>query len=377
MRRSPFSQQRTGSASEKLRLPTRLAAALGLAGAVVLATAAIATAAPAKPAKSAGTANAANTANAADTADTADTADAADAADAADTADTANAASTVAQAKASSIPVIYSFAAGIRAELASPGSAPPGSNNFSCKPTAEHPYPVVLVHGTFGDMTDSWQALSPLLKNAGYCVFALNYGGSAGNLFQGYEEIANSAAQLAAFVGQVLSATGASKVDIVGHSQGGMMPRYYLKFLGGASKVSAMVALAPSSHGTNVDGLLGLLRAFPGGSSIVTSICTACTEQFAGSSFLANLNAAADTVSRVAYTVIQTRYDEVVTPYTSAFLSGPDVTNITLQSQCILDLIDHLGIIYDPVALHDVLNALDPAHATRPTCVPVFPVLGG
>ncbi|HKB30297.1 MAG TPA: alpha/beta fold hydrolase, partial [Streptosporangiaceae bacterium] len=267
--------------------------------------------------------------------------------------------------------------AGITAELSSPGSAPPGANDFSCKPAAAHPYPVVLVHGTFGNMTDSWQALSPLLKNAGYCVFALNYGGSAGNPLQGYEEIAASAAQFAAFVDQVISATGASKVDIVGHSQGGMMPRYYLKFLGGASKVNVLVGLAPSNHGTNLDGLLGLLQAFPGGSSFLTSLCAACTEQSAGSAFLTRLNAGGDTVPGVAYTVIETRYDEVVTPYSSAFLSGPDVTNITLQNQCVLDLTDHLGIIYDPVALHDVLNALDPAHATPPVCVPVSPVLGG
>src|SRR5581483_570808 len=59
-------------------------------------------------------------------------------------------------------PVVYSFAAGITAELFTPGASPPGSNDFGCKPTATHPYPVVLVHGTFGDMTDSWQALSPL-----------------------------------------------------------------------------------------------------------------------------------------------------------------------------------------------------------------------
>src|SRR6185437_14426685 len=114
-------------------------------------------------------------------------------------------------------PVPYSFAAGIAAELLTPGAAPPGSNDFGCKPTATHPYPVVLVHGTFGDMTDSWQALSPLLANHGYCVFALNYGGAAGSIFQGYEEIAAGAGQLSAFIDQVLSATGAAKVDIVGH----------------------------------------------------------------------------------------------------------------------------------------------------------------
>jgi triacylglycerol esterase/lipase EstA (alpha/beta hydrolase family) len=284
------------------------------------------------------------------------------------------------QAQAASYPVPYSFAAGIAAELAAPGSAPPGADNWSCKPTSAHPRPVVLVHGTFGNMTDSWQALSPLLADQGYCVFALNYGGSAGSLFQGYGDIPTSAAQLSAFVDQVLAATGAAQVDIVGHSQGGMMPRYYLKNLGGAAKVHTLVGLAPSNHGTDLDGLTGLLAAFPGGSSFVGSLCAACGQQVVGSSFLTALNAGGDTVPGVRYTVIETKDDEVVTPYTSAFLSGGSsgqVTDITLQNQCALDFADHLAVIYDPVALHDVSNALDPAHATAPVCVPVLPVLGG
>ena len=49
----------------------------------------------------------------------------------------------------------------------------------------------------------------------------------------------------------MLAATGAAKVSMVGHSQGGMMPRYYIKFLGGASKVDDLVGLSPSNHGTS------------------------------------------------------------------------------------------------------------------------------
>jgi triacylglycerol esterase/lipase EstA (alpha/beta hydrolase family) len=283
---------------------------------------------------------------------------------------------TAIAASAATLPVPYSFGVGVTAELLHPGSAPPGSNNFSCRPSSAHPRPVVLVHGTFGDMTDSWQALSPLLANNGYCVFAFNYGGADGNPIQGYGQIETSAAQLGAFVDHVLAATGASKVDIVGHSQGGMMPRYYLKFLGGAAKVGTLVGLAPSNHGTNLFGLTGLLGALPGGSSFTAS-CPACTEQLTGSTFLQHLNAGGDTLAGVKYTVIETMYDEVVTPFTSAFLSGPNVTNILLQAQCGLDFSDHLAIIYDQIALRDVLNALDPAHAVAPRCVPVAPVLGG
>jgi triacylglycerol esterase/lipase EstA (alpha/beta hydrolase family) len=158
-----------------------------------------------------------------------------------------------------------------------------------------------------------------------------------------------------------------------------MMPRYYLKFLGGAGKVHTLVGLSPSNHGTTVDGvttlthLLGLLSAFSTGLNLT---CPSCKQQLAGSAFLTRLNAGGDTVPGVSYTVIQTRNDEVVTPYASAFLSGPGVTNITVQDQCAADQTDHLEISYDPVALADMLNALDPAHPVPVPCVPVLPLTG-
>ena len=75
--------------------------------------------------------------------------------------------------------------------------------------------------------------------------------------------------------------------------------------------------------------------------------------------------------------MIESDNDEVVTPYTSAFLApGPNVTNILLQSQCALDQGEHLSMPYDHIADADVLTALDPADPQHPACTPVAPVSG-
>ena len=242
------------------------------------------------------------------------------------------------------------------AQAPSPGTPPPGANDFSCKPTKGHTRPVVLVHGTFGDMTVSWNKLSPELAGRGYCVFALDYGG------RGLGPIEQSAAELGRFIDRVLRATGARKVAIVGHSQGGMMPRYYMKFLGGKRKVAELIGLVPSNHGTTSPGAL-LLPS-----------CIACRQQAAGSEFLQKLNAGDETPGRkVSFTQITTRYDTVVTPYTSAFLHGGKTTNVVVQDKCPNDSFEHVGIIYDDVALQWVRNALhrqgrpaDPAF--QPNC---------
>jgi triacylglycerol esterase/lipase EstA (alpha/beta hydrolase family) len=276
------------------------------------------------------------------------------------------------------LPVVYSSLAAGYATLAHPGAAPPGANDWACRPTAAHPRPVVLVHGTFANMTDNWNALSPLLANHGYCVFALNYGGLVAGQVGGTADIPTSGLELRDFVDRVLDTTGVSQVDIVGHSQGGMLPQYYVKFLGGAVTVHELVALSPDSHGTTLDGLNTLVNTFPWFPDLISAGCTACTQQLTGSAFVNQLDSVPDTMPGVHYTVIQTRYDTVVTPARSAFLSGPGVTNILLQDQCWNDFGDHVSMTFDHVALRDVLNALDPAHASPLDCTfPVHPGTGG
>ena len=151
-------------------------------------------------------------------------------------------------------------------------------------------------------------------------VYALNYGNN------GTGDIPTSAHQLQTFVESfVLPNSGASKVDIVGHSQGGMMPRYYIRYLGGAGKVDDLVGLAPSNHGTS-----NPMTLFPG----LGYWCAACLQQRTGSDFLTRLNSGDETPGPVSYTTIVTRHDGVVTPYTSGYLAG--AVNITIQEYSVV-----------------------------------------
>ncbi len=157
--------------------------------------------------------------------------------------------------------------------------------------------------------------------------------------------------QLKAFTEKVLAATGAAKVSMVGHSQGGMMPRYYIKFLGGKKVVDDLVGLSPSNHGTTIVGQPG--------NPLTGGVCPACDQQAAGSPFLTKLNAGDETPGDVSYTQISTRYDEVVVPYTSAFLAtGPRTTNLTIQDACPADLAEHVLIPMSRTAIGYTLDAL-------------------
>jgi pimeloyl-ACP methyl ester carboxylesterase len=234
--------------------------------------------------------------------------------------------------------------------------AVPGSASAACQPSAAHPSPVILVHGTFLNSALSWNELRPLLRADGFCVFSVDYGNNATG------PMATSGQQVAAFARQVLAQTGAAKVSFVGHSQGGSLSRYVAKDLGLLAQTDDIVGLAPSNHGTTT----------PLGPVVTALGCAACGDQAAGSPFMQALNAAPEAPGPVSYTVISTRYDEVVTPYQSQALTGDTVTNVVLQDRCPADLTDHIAMPYDPVALQWVVNALErpgPADpAFQPRC---------
>jgi pimeloyl-ACP methyl ester carboxylesterase len=250
-----------------------------------------------------------------------------------------------------------------------------GIDDFGCRPSPAHPRPLVLIHATFTDPLVNWLIAGPYFAERGYCVFELDYGQTGLPLVHGIGPIEDSARQLSAYVDRVLAATGARQVDLLGHSQGGgVLPRYYLKYLGGAAKVHRLVGLAPSNHGGTALGAFTLVQEVPLAEALVGTACPACVEQFVGSNFDTAVDAGGDTVPGVEYTVIASSLDEVMTPHWNSFLTGPQVHNVVLQDLCPLDLSEHVltGMI-DPIALHEAANALDPEHATPTDCGSVIP----
>jgi triacylglycerol lipase len=283
-----------------------------------------------------------------------------------------------AQAATKPLPVPYNFLpAAVFGGL--PDADAPGTNDWTCKPTAAHPRPVVLVHGTAGNRSTNWQTYGPLLKNNGYCVFAFTYGEIPSiypiNALGGFGDMRASAAVMRTFVNRVLAATGASKVDLIGHSQGTLMPDYYVKYLGGAAKVGSYISLAPLWHGTELGTPINLIAGAFGIKPDQVPICTACAQFAPGTGFMDQIRAGGAAARGVKYVNIMSKYDELVVPYTSGI--EPGMTNIVLQDHCKQDFTEHFEIAADKNASIFVLNALDPAHPRPLTCSLVLPFIGG
>ncbi|MEI2639110.1 MAG: alpha/beta fold hydrolase [Microthrixaceae bacterium] len=270
---------------------------------------------------------------------------------------------------------------------------PPAGANVPCKPSAEHPRPVILLHGFMGNMADNMNGLSPFLANQGYCVYALNYGEAEGSIFAGFADIRRSSLdEFGPFVDEVLAETGARQVDVVGHSEGSVMPRWWMRFgpstnADGTPKVANFIGVAPASYGAELGGYAYELRAIPFFvdylNNFVYNGCGACEQILAGSTFLNELNTespqpgenfSGPTQPGVKYLMLATEWDNIVVSYKAGFIDDPQVTNMTLQDVCAIDRADHLSIVFDPTAYDLVTNFLSPDHKVTQRCAATEPV---
>ena len=209
--------------------------------------------------------------------------------------------------------------------------------------------PVVIVPGfTTGPVIDTgYIPLRDRLRSAGYDVTVLVYPD------YGLGDIRTNSQRLANTIASVRARTGAAKVDLVSHSMGGLVSRYYVKNLGGAATVDSLIMMGTPNYGTSLANVASFLTF---GSCVGID---ACNQMASGSSFLNDPNAGDDTIGSVRYTSIATSVDLVVTPYKNAFLANDgNIANITVQSQCLLRLPGHLGLIFDGAVADGVKDAL-------------------
>jgi triacylglycerol esterase/lipase EstA (alpha/beta hydrolase family) len=207
--------------------------------------------------------------------------------------------------------------------------------------------PVIVVNGLFG-FGFAYDPLVARLRADGYQVWDFELP------TLGTQDIHLTAQALADFVDEVRAQTGAAKVDLVGHSEGGLVSRTFVKYHGGASEVDSLITLGTPNHGTVAANIIELF-------TLGTCVgITACEQMTTGSGFLADLNAGDDSIGSVQYTNIATVVDELVQPYTSSFMNAADgnITNKSLQSQCWARFPGHLGLILDGAVYSGVDDAL-------------------
>jgi triacylglycerol esterase/lipase EstA (alpha/beta hydrolase family) len=224
------------------------------------------------------------------------------------------------------------------------------------------PTPVLFIHGTTSNSKANWSWTwnRELDKRSwAYCDIDLPNSGTS--------DIQVSA-EYVTFAIRTLYASAGRPISMVGHSQGGMIGRWSLKYWPDTrAMVDDYVGLASSNHGAQT------LKQ-----RCKLGICAAADwQQSSGSKFLTALNTGPETWPGVDYTTIRTNLDELVRPLNGVELTpGPNVTNTVVQRLCPLEVVEHFGMAYDNAAWLIGLDALThdgpavfsrvPRHCTSP-----------
>lgn len=178
-----------------------------------------------------------------------------------------------------------------------------------------------------------------------YCTVTLPFH-SMGDIQTAGEYVVNALRTVARMAGR--------QVDVLGYSQGGMLPRWALRFWPDTRRlVRDLVAIDPSNHGT-LDAQVACQATCP----------PAYWQQATDAHFITALNSRAETFAGIGYTVIYSHTDEVVVPNldasgsSSLHTGGGQIANIAVQQICPADVSDHLAMgSYDPVAYALVVDA--------------------
>lgn len=134
-------------------------------------------------------------------------------------------------------------------------------------PTPTKP-PVLLLHGFIDNRSVFVLLRRSLAQHGRQHVESLNYSPLTC-------DIRAAAALLGRHVEEICERSGRDRVDIVGHSLGGLIARYYVQCLGGDTRVRTLVTLGTPHGGTRVAPLADahpIVRQMRPGSSVVEEL---------------------------------------------------------------------------------------------------------
>ena len=153
--------------------------------------------------------------------------------------------------------------------------------------------PILMIYG-FGASRRTMAILEHRLKQDGYTTFSLNLGGLIGTF--NTVSIEESARFIDKRIEQLYKKNKLKgKISVVGHSKGGLIGSYYIKFMNGSRRVQKFITLGTPYNGTP----WALLSHVPP----VGFICKSLTQMKSGSEFLHKLNNTPYAKSVKAYSI--------------------------------------------------------------------------
>ncbi|KAJ6452263.1 alpha/beta-hydrolase [Mycena sanguinolenta] len=248
-------------------------------------------------------------------------------------------------------------------------------NDYSCKSTV-HPNPVFLIHALSANPGIDLNLLQDDMKAKGYCTYSYTYGAhTLAPWIGGMTAMRDSVEDLSNAILDVLEKTGADKIDLVGHSEGGVMTLYApLRNSELASKVERLVALGPAVHGAQYFGLTRLFyidgivsRTIAQGMLDLLG-CEACDDMATGGAVYEDFLAASNSYNGVQGsgiiqagtkpTIIMSTHDTLVDVSVS-MVNETGVRNVLVQDSCPDDPVGHAGLAWDTSVWSLVYNALE------------------
>lgn len=255
--------------------------------------------------------------------------------------------------------VLVTWTGPLAAAEGAPPQPTPEHSSVSCPAsfnTTDGREPVLLVHGTAVTTEEDWGwNYLDALPEQGFDVCAVELPDRA------LGDIQEAALHVVDAIRHVHRVSG-EPVDVLGHSQGGLEPRWAVKWWADAPEmVDDLVTLASPHHGTYSADYLCVGECPP-----------AVWQMQHGSDFLSALNRHDETPGRIDYTSVYSLTDDLVQPASTAELgdAGPeqDVSNVLIQDLCPGRPVHHAGIVHDPVAyaaVHDALTGSGAADVER------------